>query len=80
MSDPLSDLKFWSMAVNASKRTIYCQPEWESRVKTMIDTYGLTGVYKVVVSRFVPESQILIGDEDAMEASFRQAMQMMKKH
>jgi hypothetical protein len=65
------DLKFWMQVLQDSERTIICNPECESRVKAMVDTYGLGGQITVRADRCAPEDQLFIIDQNAIEAAWR---------
>ncbi len=77
MTDPWSEVKFWATVLEESKRTVYCAPEWESRVKGVIDAHGLAGLYEVVVNRHLPTDAIFLADHNALEASVRESLQRM---
>lgn len=68
MSDPLTEVRFWSLVGEISRRTIICSPELESRVKGYIDARGVGGLLTVQTSRHVPEDKIFVIDEGAVEA------------
>jgi hypothetical protein len=61
--------------IEDSRRTVLCSPEWESRLKTMIDAHGAGGVWTVQVSRLIGDDQIVILDPNAIEAGRRQSLQ-----
>lgn len=75
MSDILDDLRFWSQAIEDNRRTIICNPEWESRIKTMVAAQGMDDTFKVQPDRHCPVDQIFLVDENAAEAYRRQSLQ-----
>lgn len=81
MADPgdiLTEVRFWAQVMTDAQRTVLCPPEWESRCKGYVDARGLGGLIKVVASPIVPPNQIVVVDENALEASNRQALQAWK--
>ncbi|WP_027947202.1 hypothetical protein [Amycolatopsis taiwanensis] len=73
--NPLENLRVAMQELEDSRRVVICSPEWESRVKTMIDAYGIGGLWSVQVNRFIGDDKLVIVDPNAMEAAHRQAMQ-----
>lgn len=68
MNDPLTEIRFWMQTFLDSERTIICSPELESRIKCMIDTYGIGGTYKVRAERWLPDDTVYLFDHRAFEA------------
>lgn len=59
-----------------SKRTIVCAPEHEAAVAAAIDRFGLAKhAFKVVASPVVPPGQVIVMDENAMQASTNESLQ-----
>lgn len=73
MSDVLTEVRFWAQVIGDSKRTVMCSPDLESRCKSYVDARGLGGLITVKASPVVPDSQILVIDEQGVEASWRDA-------
>lgn len=76
--DPLTEVYFWAQVMTDAQRTVLCPPEWESRCKGYVDARGLAGLIKVVASTVIPDGQIIVVDEQAMEASWRQSLQTFR--
>lgn len=71
----LDDIRFWQQVVEDGRRTLFCSPELESRVKTRLAALGLDGMVDVQVSPMVPDDQLYLADLNALEASSNQALQ-----
>lgn len=76
----LDDVRFWLQMVNDSKRTILCPPDLESRVKGMVDAYGLSGTITVHAHPHIPENQMFIMDEQAIQAELNKPIKWDWKH
>lgn len=72
---PLERIRLAMQDIEDSKRTVWCNPEWESRIKTMADVRSVGGLFNVVASKSCPEDTVYVVDENAMEAQFRQSLQ-----
>lgn len=72
---PLERIQLAMQDIEDSKRTVWCNPEWESRIKTMADVRNVGGFFNVVASNACPEDTVYVVDENAMEAQFRQSLQ-----
>jgi hypothetical protein len=73
--NPLESLRIAMQEIEDSRRIVICSPEWESRVKAMIDVYGIGGLWSVEVNRLIGDDKLLVIDPNAMEAAQRQALQ-----
>lgn len=73
MNKPLTEVRFWAQVLADAERTICCSPDNESRIKGWIDARGLSGLYKVIASPFVPDGQVFVVDEHAVDAATREA-------
>jgi hypothetical protein len=69
------DVRFWSQVLADQQRTVICHPELESRVKTMVDAYGVSGTVKVLTCEYLPSDRIVLMDEGALEASIQKVLQ-----
>lgn len=72
---PLERIQLFMQDFEDSKRTVWCNPEWESRIKTMADVRNVGGLFNVVASDACPENAVYVVDENAMEAQLRQSLQ-----
>ncbi|MEW2570484.1 hypothetical protein [Streptomyces sp. NPDC047070] len=70
----LTDIGFYSQILGDAKRTILCPPSLADAVQALVYANDLAGTYSVRSSPFC-EDKLFILDEQAMEASFRQAAQ-----
>lgn len=78
MADVLTEVRFWAQVMTDARRTVFCPPEWESRCKSYVDARNLGGLITVVANPWMPPDQIVVVDENALEASNRQALQAWK--
>ncbi|MGW7726172.1 hypothetical protein ACWGJ6_22920 [Streptomyces canus] len=69
----LTDICFYSQVIGDSKRTILCQPSLVDAVREAVEAHDAGGAYTVRASPACPDGKLLVLDEQAMEASFRQA-------
>lgn len=79
MADPWDDLRFWSQIIEDSRRTIMCSPDLESRVKCHLDALGVGGLHEVIASPMVPDGQIYVMDQQAIEASTAEMIQHTRR-
>lgn len=59
-SDVLTEVQFWSMVLADSRKTVLCNPEYESRIKTWIEARGMAGIIRVQASVTVPLDRLYI--------------------
>lgn len=76
MNDPLTEVRFWEQIIGDSRRTVYCSPEWESRIKTWVDVRGMGGIITVVATRMLTDDLIVIFDEQALQAELSRPAKM----
>lgn len=72
---PMERIQLFMQDFEDSRRTVWCNPEWESRIKTMADVRNVGGMFNVVASDACPEDTVYVVDTNAMEAQFRQSLQ-----
>jgi len=78
VTDPermLTDIGFYSQILGDAKRTIICPPSLVDAVRELVNAHDLAGIYTVKSSLACPDDKLVVLDEQAMEASFRQAAQ-----
>ncbi len=75
MNEPLTEIRFWAQVLGDSRRTVVCSPENESRIKTWVEAANRAHLISVLANRIVPDDQVYVIDEGALEASHRQVMQ-----
>lgn len=71
----LDGLRFWAQVTDDARRTVVCSPDMESRVKGWVETRGLGGVFTVKASPVCPDDRVLLLDEEAIDAAFRESVQ-----
>lgn len=72
--DMLDDIRFWAQVMTDSERTVVCPPEYESRLKSMIEARGLSGLLKVLARPECPDDKLIVIDEHAIDASTAQQL------
>jgi hypothetical protein len=75
MQRMLDAINFLHLAREESKRTILCEPHREHQVRAAIDQAGAAAILTVHPSGACPEGQLLVIDENALEAGLREAAQ-----
>ena len=70
MSDELTEVRFWAQVMGDAKRTVICNPEYESRVKGWIEARGMGGLITVQATPVCPIDRTYIVDEQAIQAAF----------
>jgi hypothetical protein len=73
-NDTLTEVRFWAQIIGDAKRTVFCAPDLESRIKGWVDARGMGGIITVIASPGCPEGRIFIADTPAMQATMNQAM------
>lgn len=58
--------------IEEAKRTVLCSAEHEDAVRTTLDRENVAGMFKIQVSEMLPENSVVVMDEAAIRASFRQ--------
>ncbi|HZB28913.1 MAG TPA: hypothetical protein VE465_01985 [Streptosporangiaceae bacterium] len=74
MSDAMDDLRFALQIIKDSERTIFCSPEYESRIKTMVGDLGIGDITTVVADRAMPDDKLFMVDVNAMDAANHEAL------
>jgi hypothetical protein len=69
MSDVWTDVRFWSLVMGDLRRTILCSPDMESRMKGIVDSYGVDGFITVLASPYVPDDKVYVIDNTAVEST-----------
>jgi hypothetical protein len=82
VTDPLdaarrvvNDVQFWRQVIGDSKRVIYAQPDSVDAIRAAVDALDAGHLLEVRSNPYCPDGQLLIVDEQAVEASFRESMQ-----
>lgn len=74
MSDILTEVRFWTQVIGDAKRTVFCSPDLESRVKGWIDARGMGHLLTVKATQGCPDTQVFIVDERGIEAEWQQVL------
>ena len=73
--DVLDEIRFLMQMTTDSERTLICEPDRVHAVRAAVDQLGAVGTFTVAASPVCPPGKILLLDEQAMEASWRQTIQ-----
>ena len=73
--NPLDEIRFLMQTHADAQRTLLCEPHQERAVQAAVDQLEVAGVFTVKPSPACPPGRILVLDEQAMEASWRQTVQ-----
>jgi hypothetical protein len=73
--DVLDEIRFLMQAHADSQRTLMCTPDQAPAVQAAVDQLGVGGTFTVKASPVCPPGKILVLDEQALEASWRQTIQ-----
>lgn len=73
--DALDEIRFLMQTTVDAQRTLLCEPDRVHAVQTAVDQLGAANTFTVKTSPACPPGKILVLDEQAMEASWRQAVQ-----
>jgi hypothetical protein len=71
----VTELGFLEITRQESKRTIYCEPQYEHGLRVLVDQLGAADVFTVRVSPACPEGRLLIVDDGAFDAAEREWLQ-----
>lgn len=71
----LDEVRFWAQVTGDAKRTVVCSPDMESRVKGWVDARGVGAVLTVKASPVCPDGRVLVIDEQAVAAAWREELQ-----
>lgn len=75
MSSNATDEAFWRQIEGDAKRTVLCEPHRLDEIRVAVEQRGFTDVITVRASPFCPEGRLLVIDDSAIEASWRQSVQ-----
>ena len=76
MISPLEEVLFWQQMFNDAKRSIFVNPDLESRTKSRIDTLHMGGIFEVIATPNMPEDQVLIVDIQALGAEMSKPIKL----
>lgn len=65
--------RFFAQIIGDAKRTVLCEPHRVAEVREAVERLGMAGILTLKASRVCPAGKLLVIDEQALEASARQA-------
>lgn len=71
----LTEIQFFHLVRQESKRTILCEPHREHQVRAAIDSACAADILTVRASVACPEGKLIVIDESALDAGLREAAQ-----
>lgn len=77
--DIISEIRFHAQVHEDAKRTLCCAPERVEALEAAIARRGLSDLWTVVGSPAVPSGQVIVLDEQALQASMNQTSQRAAK-
>lgn len=72
----LTEVRFWAQVIGDAKRTIVCNPDLESRIKTWIDVRSMSGILKVEPNPYCPMDRVFVIDEQAINATLDRPLRL----
>lgn len=73
--DALDEIRFLMQTTVDAQRTLLCEPDRVHAVQAAVDQLGAAAAFTVQASPVCPPGKILILDEQALKASWRQTVQ-----
>ena len=73
--DLVNDVRFWDQVQGDAKRTVFCEPHRADEIRAAVEARGYGDILTVRSSPCCPEGKLLVLDDSAMEASWRQTVQ-----
>ena len=70
---PDEEARFFAQIIGDAKRTVLCEPHQVDEIRGAVDRMGAADILTVKASQICPVGKLLVLDEQAMEASARQA-------
>lgn len=70
---PDEEASFSAQIIGDAKRTVLCEPHRVDEIREAVERLGMAGILTVKASQVCPKGKLLVIDEQAMEASARQA-------
>lgn len=70
---PEEEARFFAQIIGDAKRTVLCEPYRADVIREAVERGGMTGILTVRASQVCPEGKLLVIDEQALEATARQA-------
>lgn len=69
------DEQFWQQIEGDAKRTVLCEPHRLDDIQAAVDQRGSTDIITVRASPHCPAGRLLVLDDGALEAAWRQTVQ-----
>lgn len=73
--DVLDEIRLLMQETEDSRRTLLCEPDRVHAVRAAVDQLGAAGIFTVKDSLVCPPGKMLVLDEQALEAAWRQTVQ-----
>jgi hypothetical protein len=73
--DPLDEIRFLMQTHADAQRTLICEPDRVHAVRAAVDQAGAASIFTVKGSRVCPPGRMVVLDEQALEAAWRQTVQ-----
>lgn len=73
--DILDEIRFHMQMATDARRTLICEPDRLASVQAAVDQLDAGDVFTVKASPVCPPGKLLVLDEQALEASWRQTIQ-----
>ncbi|MFD9249528.1 hypothetical protein [Streptomyces bottropensis] len=77
--DILDEIRFRLQIAADARRTLICEPDQVDAVQAAVDQLDAGGTFTVKASPYCPAGQIVVIDEQALEASWRQTVQRVAR-
>ncbi|MDX2550103.1 hypothetical protein [Streptomyces stelliscabiei] len=71
----LTEIQFFHLVREESKRTILCEPHREHQVRAAVDQAGAADILTVRPSAACPTDKLIVIDENALDAGLRESAQ-----
>lgn len=70
---PAEEARFFAQIIGDARRTVLCEPYRVDEIQNAVDHMGMARILTVKASRACPVGKLLVIDEQALEATSRQA-------
>ncbi|MFH9765159.1 hypothetical protein ACH4N4_30500 [Streptomyces microflavus] len=70
---PDDEARFFAQIIGDAQRTVLCEPHRVTEIQETVSRLGMAGIVTVKASKVCPVGKLLVLDEQALEASLRQA-------
>ncbi|MFE9850312.1 hypothetical protein ACFYPN_16080 [Streptomyces sp. NPDC005576] len=70
---PDEEVRFFAQIIGDARRTIICEPHLVDEIREVVDRAKMAGILTVKTSLACPPGQLVVIDEQAMEAEMNQA-------